>query len=157
MKIVWGDVAVRVADAKRSAAWWKKLGFEVRDETGHWVTVAPPGSKEMILHLCEGEGHEEGNTGIGFFVDDVDEVEKAWTGKGVKFSVPRRVGSASVQARFLDPDGNEYWLFEDEDLKETPASSARRVVRAAPQAKKSAKKTPARRKPAKRARTLKQR
>lgn len=118
MKVVWGDVAVVVKDAKASAKWWQeKCGFELRDGEGHWITVAPPGSKEMVLHLCEGGELEPGNTGIGFFVDDVAAIEKAWTAKGVKFSVPRRVGSASVQARFLDPDGNEFWLFEDEDLR----------------------------------------
>ena len=119
MKVVLGDIAVVVSDAKASAKWWKeKCGFEVRDNAGHWITVAPPGA-EVVIHLCEGEDFEvdPGNTGIGFFVDDVAEVEKAWTKKGVKFSVPRKVGEASIQARFLDPDGNEFWLFEDDDLK----------------------------------------
>lgn len=131
MKVLWGDVAVRVADAKKSAAWWRKLGFELRDNAGHWITVAPPGSKEMVLHLCEGEDKEEGNTGIGFYVDDVAEVQAAWEKKGVVFSVPRRVGSASVQARFLDLDGNEYWLFEDEDLRAKPKRRPKARAKAA--------------------------
>lgn len=118
MKIVLGDVAVVVSDAKKSAQWWKeKCGFEIRDDSGHWITVAPPGS-DVVLHLCHTGEHEEGNTGIGFYVDDVAEVQRVWESRGVKFSVPRRVGSASIQAKFLDPDGNEFWLFEDDDLKE---------------------------------------
>lgn len=147
MKVVWGDVAVRVADAKKSATWWQKLGFELRDNTAHWITVAPKGSKEMVLHLCEGEDKEEGNTGIGFYVDDVAEVQAAWEKAGVKFSVPRRVGSASVQARFLDLDGNEYWLFEDEDLKARPTPRPRLRTKAKKAAKKPSKKAarPARR------------
>lgn len=130
MKVVLGDIAIVVSDAKRSAKWWKQLGFEVRDDAGHWVTVAPPGAN-VVLHLCAGEGYalEPGNTGIGFFVDDVAQIEKAWTAKGVKFSVPRLVGSASVQARFLDPDGNEFWLFEDEDLKAKPKPKAKPKAR----------------------------
>lgn len=116
MKIVLGDVAVVVTDAKASAAWWhEKCGFEIRDNEGHWVTVAPP-EGNVVIHLCQNGEHESGNTGIGFFVDNVAEVEKAWTAKGVKFSKPRTQGSASVQAKFLDPDGNEYWLFEDDEL-----------------------------------------
>lgn len=34
-----------------------------------------------------------------------------------------------MQARFLDPDGNEYWLFEDDDLKEKRAKRARTAKR----------------------------
>lgn len=117
MKVVLGDVAVVVADAQASARWWKeKCGFEIRDGEGHWITVAPPGA-QTVIHLCQNGEHEEGNTGIGFFVDDVAEVEKAWTARGVRFTKTRTQGEASVQAKFVDPDGNEYWLFEDEDLR----------------------------------------
>lgn len=148
MKVVLGDIAVVVSDAKASARWWKeKCGFEIRDNAGHWVTVAPPGAN-VVIHLCQNGEHEEGNTGIGFFVDDVAAVEAAWTKKGVKFSVPRRVGEASVQARFLDPDGNEYWLFEDEDLK-IPSKGARKTKAAKPATKArkpAAKKSKAKRK-----------
>ncbi|HUR68118.1 MAG TPA: VOC family protein [Candidatus Thermoplasmatota archaeon] len=120
MKIVWGDIAVVVADAQQSAAWWKqKCGFEIRDNAGHWITVAPPGTNGIVLHLCAGEGYpaETGNTGIGFYVDDVAEIEKAWTKKGVIFTKSRTQTPASVQAKFLDLDGHEYWLFEDSDLR----------------------------------------
>lgn len=117
MKIVWGDVAVVVSDAPASAKWWKeKCGFEVRDEMGHWVTVAPPGA-DVVLHLCKNGDHEEGNTGIGFYVDDLAAVHKAWSAKGVRFTREPAKGSASTSAMFADPDGNEFWLFEDEDLR----------------------------------------
>lgn len=150
MKVVFGDVAVVTRDAKKAADWWRTLGFEVRDDEGHWVTIAPPGSN-VVIHLCEGPEPESGNTGIGFFVDDVAEVESAWRAKGVAFSVPRKVGEASVQARFLDPDGNEFWLFEDEDLRRAakgakPAKHAKRATTGKRVPKKAAKK------PAKKAR-----
>lgn len=139
MKVVLGDVAVVVGDAKASATWWKeKCGFEIRDDAGHWVTVAPSGS-DVVIHLCESGAHEEGNTGIGFFVDDVAAVQKAWTAKGVRFSVPRKVGEASVQARFLDPDGNEFWLFEDEDLRAAPTRPKKTATKKRPSAKRAAK------------------
>jgi catechol 2,3-dioxygenase-like lactoylglutathione lyase family enzyme len=117
MKIVWGDVAVVVEDAQKSAKWWQqKCGFELRDTMGHWVTVAPPGAT-VVLHLCSGHPKETGNTGIGFYVDDVKAIHTAWTKKGVVFTKPVTQGSASVNAMFADLDGNEYWLFEDEDLR----------------------------------------
>lgn len=54
MRVLWGDVAV-VKDAKAGATWCgDESGFEIRDDRGHWVTVAPPGSKEMVLHPCAG-------------------------------------------------------------------------------------------------------
>lgn len=141
MKVVLGDVAVVVADAKKSAQWWReKCGFEIRDAAGHWVTVAPPGG-DVVLHLCHTGEHESGNTGIGFFVDDVAEIEKAWSAKGVRFSLSRKVGDASVQAKFLDLDGNEYWLFEDEDLRAKPKKTAKAAKKAVKRvAKKATKK-----------------
>src|SRR5438128_2702649 len=102
--IVFGDVAVVVKDATASARWWKeKLGFEVRDEDGHWVTVAAPGS-DTLLHLCANGQHEEGNTGIGFLVDDVGAYEKTWSANGVRFTRPttRRDGGGAF-AVFADP------------------------------------------------------
>lgn len=132
MKIVWGDVAVVVADAKASAKWWKKLGFEVRDNAGHWVTVAPAGSTGIVLHLCAGEGYaaEKGNTGIGFYVDDLDALHAAWVKKGVAFPKPPVQESASKNAMFADPDGNEYWLFEDEDLRPKAKPKKKRAKKA---------------------------
>ena len=127
MKVVWGDVAVVVQDAKASAKWWKKLGFEVRDNVGHWITIAPPGSKEMVLHLCgpdEGYAAETGNTGIAFFVDELDKLAASWKKKGVRFTKDPVQESASKNATFADPDGNEYWLFEDEDLRAKPKRKA---------------------------------
>lgn len=118
MKVFFGDVAVVVKDGKASAAWWTdKIGFELREDSGHWITVAPKGSEGIVLHLCQNGTHEEGNTGIGFYVDDLDEVHKEWSAKGVRFTKMPTQGSASKNAMFADPDGNEYWLFEDEDLR----------------------------------------
>lgn len=128
MKITWGDVAVVVNDAQESAKWWKqKCGFEIRDRMGHWVTVAPPGSTGIVLHLCKNGTREEGNTGIGFYVDDVAAIEKAWTAKGVKFTRSTTQGEASISAMFADIDGNEYWLFEDDDLKAPKKAAARKA------------------------------
>ena len=104
------DVAVVVSDANKSADWYKeKLGFEIRDKEGHWVTVAPK-SSEVVLHLCESKPLEQGNTGIAFSVDDLDSVYKELSGKGVEFTVKPTKEEWGSYAMFKDPDGNEFWL-----------------------------------------------
>ena len=68
----------------------------------------------LYLHLCEDNVAplEPGNTGIGFTADDFDETCKEMSGKGVVFSVPPKDEDGYKMAKFQDPDGNEFWLFE---------------------------------------------
>ncbi|HUK51532.1 MAG TPA: VOC family protein [Terriglobales bacterium] len=104
------DVAVVVSDAKKSAEWYsEKLGLEVRDREGHWVTVAPKDST-VVLHLCETEPLEQGNTGIAFKVDDLDQAYKEMISKGVEFTVKPTKEEWGSYAMFKDPDGNVFWL-----------------------------------------------
>jgi catechol 2,3-dioxygenase-like lactoylglutathione lyase family enzyme len=104
------DVAVVVSDANKSAEWYKeKLGLEVRDKEGHWVTVAPTGS-EVVLHLCETKPLEQGNTGIAFHVDDLDKAYQELTAKGVEFTAKPTKEEWGSYAMFKDPDGNVFWL-----------------------------------------------
>lgn len=107
------DAAVVVSDAKKSAEWYKqKLGLEVRDNEGHWITVAPKGSS-VVLHLCETTPLEQGNTGIAFFVDDLDETYREMSGKGVEFTTKPKKTEWGTYAMFKDPDGNEFWLYPE--------------------------------------------
>jgi len=104
------DVAVVVSDANKSAEWYEeKLGFEVRDKQGHWVTVAPKGSN-VVLHLCETKPLEQGNTGIAFDVDDLDKAYRELSAKGVEFTVKPTKEEWGSYAMFKDPDGNVFWL-----------------------------------------------
>ena len=104
------DMAVVVSNAKKSAGWYKeKLGFEIRDNEGHWVTVAPKGS-QVVFHLCETTPPETGNTGIGFRVKDLDKTYAEYSGKGVEFTVKSTKAEWGFYAMFKDPDGNEFWL-----------------------------------------------
>jgi len=104
------DIAVVVSDPEKAAEWYRdKLGMEIRDKEGHWVTVAPKGS-DVVLHLCQTTPLEQGNTGIAFYVDDLDQTYKELTGKGVEFTrLPRKSDWGSF-AMFKDPDGNEFWI-----------------------------------------------
>ena len=104
------SVAVVVSDGKSSAKWFsQKIGFENSTE-GHWILVWPKGSSAKI-HLCEGKP-DPGNTGIAFYVDDVDKLAKSMKGGGVKFTQDVKRTSWGTNAMFADPDRNEYWLIE---------------------------------------------
>ncbi len=106
----FSSVAVVVSDAKKSAKWYQeKLGFDLQDSEGHWVTVGPKGSN-IAIHLCEGDELEPGNTGFGFVSKDVAKEQKGLEAKGVKFTVPTKKESWGTYAMFADPDGNEFWI-----------------------------------------------
>ena len=112
MTMEFGSVAIVVSDGKKSAKWFKdKLGFEIRDSEGHWITVAPKGSK-LIIHQCEGDTLEPGNTGIRFYAKDVKKEEESLRSRGVEFTVPTTRESWGTHAMFKDPDGNEFWILE---------------------------------------------
>jgi predicted enzyme related to lactoylglutathione lyase len=108
-----GSVAVVVKDSTAAKKWWvEKLGFEIRDDQGHWITVAPKGSAGPALHLCKSTRHEEGNTGILFHVDDLNKSYEELSKKGVRFTHPPKDEGWGPFAMFADPDGNEFWLEE---------------------------------------------
>jgi len=107
------DMAVVVSDAKKSSEWYKeKLGLEVRDNEGHWITVAPKGSN-VVVHLCETKPLEQGNTGIAFYVDDLDKAYNEMKTKGVEFTTKPKKTEWGSYAMFKDPDGNEFWLYPE--------------------------------------------
>jgi predicted enzyme related to lactoylglutathione lyase len=104
------SVAVMVSDGKKSAAWYKKaLGFETSIEE-HWVTAWPKGSN-CKLHLCEGE-LEPGNTGIGFYSDDVKSTVSELKKKGVAFATDYTKTEWGENAQFKDPDGNIFTILK---------------------------------------------
>ncbi len=107
------SIAIVVSDAKKSAKWYKeKLGLEVRDRMGHWITVSSKASN-VVLHLCEGfYPLEPGNSGISFVVKEAAKDQKALEKKGVKFTTPTTKEEWGTYAMFKDPDGNEFWLIE---------------------------------------------
>jgi len=102
------SVAVMVSDAKKSAAWYKKLGFETSIEDEHWVTAWPKGA-QWKLHLCEGE-LEPGNTGIAFYTDDVKATVAELKKKGATFAMDYTKSQWGENAQVKDPDGNLFWI-----------------------------------------------
>lgn len=114
----FGSVAVLVSDSKKSKEWFRdKLGFEIRDDSDHWVVVAPRGSTTGI-HVCQSKKLEPGNQGILFYADDVEATYKELVSKGVKFSRELKKAEWDENMKYAmiqDPDGNEYWLMQRED------------------------------------------
>jgi predicted enzyme related to lactoylglutathione lyase len=107
------DVAVVVSNAGKSAEWYKeKLGLEIRENEGHWVTLGPKGST-VVLHLCETKPLEKGNTGIAFYVDDLDKTYEELSSNGVEFTTKPKKTEWGSYAMFNDPDGNEFWLYPE--------------------------------------------
>ncbi len=102
---------VMVSDRKRSVKWYtEKLGFEVAQDLGHWVTVGRKGTTGL-LHLCQGseigEPLQPGNQGItlhvrGNFEATVAELRR----RGVRLDAPVTRRPWGMFARISDPDGN---------------------------------------------------
>jgi predicted enzyme related to lactoylglutathione lyase len=106
------SVAVMVADASRSAKWYReKLGFAGESED-HWVTVWPKGAT-WKLHLCEEDASqmEPGNTGIALYAKDLKAEVARLKRKGVRFSMPITTRPWGTFAQVEDPDGNQIWLY----------------------------------------------
>jgi len=114
------SAAIAVTDRKKAARWYgKALGWKTwDDEPEHWTTVGPR-SGTFRIHLCEMGGapgrrppkSEVGNTGI--LLTTPEPFARACASlkrKGVKFSFPPKKLPWGWVARFLDPDGNEFWL-----------------------------------------------
>lgn len=102
---------IMVSDRKRSVDWYtKKLGFEVIQDLGHWVTVGHRGMNGL-LHLCQGNEIDEelnpGNQGITFHVrGDFEQKVADLEERGVKLDAPATKRPWGMYARIVDPDGN---------------------------------------------------
>lgn len=110
------DVAVVVSSTKKAVRWYReKLGFKMVENMGHWVTMAPKSAKKGmgLIHLCEGDRLEPGNTGIGFIADNLDKTYKDLSKNGVIFTKKPIDEGWGKYAMFRDLDNNQFWLFQD--------------------------------------------
>ncbi|HWM50571.1 MAG TPA: VOC family protein [Thermoplasmata archaeon] len=107
-------IAIVVSNAMKSAKWYQeKLGFEIREHQGHWITVAPK-KENVAFHLCEGFYElEPGNSGISFTSKDVKKEEATLRRAGVEFTTPTTKEEWATYAMFKDPDGNEFYILEE--------------------------------------------
>jgi len=121
-------VTIYVSDLKRAAAFYtEKLGFvrtaEFHDEAMPsivWV-VPPPAmaqslSTEIGLELAPaGDPRIGGPTGMVFTADDIEATYRELKARGVEFTFELvrhqyGEGEGDQEARFVDPDGNEFLL-----------------------------------------------
>jgi catechol 2,3-dioxygenase-like lactoylglutathione lyase family enzyme len=111
------STAVVVSDRARSVKWYtEKLGLDLVQDMGHWVTVGRKGDGGL-LHLCQWSEldrtavPEKGNLGINLHVpgDFVASCE-AFRANGVKFARPPKKEPWGWWARVRDPDGIEITL-----------------------------------------------
>ncbi|MCI4325819.1 MAG: VOC family protein [Thermoplasmata archaeon] len=111
--------AVEVADRKKAVRWYcDVLGFSVLDDDPeHWTTVGHP-ALGARLHLCEGGGSRRGrrresssNSGILLLTkESLPRLCRRLAKRGVRFTLPPREVPWGWIAKFVDPDGNEFWL-----------------------------------------------
>lgn len=93
---------LRVSDARNSAAWYSRLGFEVEGE--HQFAPGLPiyaflNRGDIRLHLSEHTGDATPNTLVYFYVNDVDAV-------AAEFGVRVEEQPWCREVTLTDPDGN---------------------------------------------------
>ena len=100
------SVPVIVSELDDAISWYQeKLGFEVRESDGHWVTVVPGGWSSEI-HLCKMDELELGNTGILFLAYNLDDTHRKLKEKGIKFTQEPSKKADGTIAKFKDLYGN---------------------------------------------------
>jgi len=97
-----------VADAKKTAAWYGRLDFEIESE--HRFAPTLPlylflCRGEVRLHLSEHKGDARPGTLVYFWVDDVDRIASEFGLKVVQQPWARQVD-------LTDPDGNRLRIGE---------------------------------------------
>jgi catechol 2,3-dioxygenase-like lactoylglutathione lyase family enzyme len=110
-------IGLVVSDRVRSVEWYtQKLGLDLVQDMGHWVTVGRRGGSGLI-HLCQTsevgipEVPEPGNAGIELkFPGDFKAGCAALKANGVKFSHPPRKEKWGWWAGVVDPDENRLTL-----------------------------------------------
>ena len=96
---------LRVADARKSAEWYSRLGFSVEGE--HQFAPNMPiyaflKRGENQLHLSEHQGDAKPDTLVYFYVDDVDSIAS-------EFAVVVKEQPWGMREVWLtDPDGNRW-------------------------------------------------
>ncbi|MHB8604247.1 MAG: VOC family protein [Thermoplasmatota archaeon] len=110
------DIAIVVSDPKASAKFFReKVGLDVVDDDGHWVTVGTKGAP-TVIHLCaasERNKVDPGNTGLGFTAANVEKTCHELAARGVKFAHPYAKTQWGERAVFLDLDGNEFTIMNE--------------------------------------------
>lgn len=123
------SAAVVVSDQDASLRWYTEtLGWEERINQPmgdtRFITVAPKGSSAELalndpsmMEQSDGSKLQPGTAmGISLVCKDVQATYDELTAKGVSFSMkPEQMPWGALGAHFSDPDGNGFFLTEDQD------------------------------------------
>ena len=122
-------VGIYVRDQDEALDFYKnKLGFEVRADRPagkyRWIEVAPRGSRTTIVlgtpaYETGSETKVGGFTDIQLWTDNIEATHNELVKKGVKFTAkPALMPWGKWHSQFVDPDGNEFFLIQQEKGKQ---------------------------------------
>jgi catechol 2,3-dioxygenase-like lactoylglutathione lyase family enzyme len=121
-------VTIYVSDLGRARDFYvQKLGFvevaEFDDDANHLVWLMPPAAREaehatqiaLYAPADKGDSRIGAVSGMVFTADDIEATYEALKENGVHFTLdlvrhPYGDGIGDQEARFVDPDGNEFLL-----------------------------------------------
>ena len=120
------SATIRVRDQDKALEFYVGvLGFEKREDSpfgegSRWVVVAPPGQKTGLALLRPQDmglpaGAVGGPTGISLIADNVQRTYEELSARGVQFTQPpQQMPWGATATWFSDPDGNNYFLTQDQ-------------------------------------------
>ncbi len=124
-----GSVTVFVRNLQSSLRFYRdQLGFEVASDTQplsgeRQIVLAPPDGTAMLTLVAPKPGSAECKfigwpTHVAFLTESVSRKYEEWRKKGVVFCQAPQMEGWGMSAVFADPDGNSFFLVEDESALE---------------------------------------
>lgn len=113
MKVTKTYFMLMAADVARGAGFYKKVfGLTPGYESEHWTELTQNGS---MIALHSGATAGERDTGLGFYVDDIDTACRAIASAGGKIAKQpeRRPGEGIVLATAVDTEGNRFSVAQE--------------------------------------------
>jgi predicted enzyme related to lactoylglutathione lyase len=114
-------IGVTVSDQDRALDFYVgTLGFEKRMDapisgTMRWIEVAPPGAGvSLAINGAEDDAVTGADTGIRFTVPDAASEHASMHERGVKVGELLRWDGVPPMFAFDDPDGNRFYVVEDQ-------------------------------------------
>jgi predicted enzyme related to lactoylglutathione lyase len=113
LKVTKTYFMLMAGDVSRGASFYKRaFGFEPRYESPEWTELAQNGST-VALH--GGASPAERDTGLGFYVDDIDAACAAVTAAGGRIAKrpEERPGEGIKLAMAVDTEGNRFSIAQE--------------------------------------------
>jgi catechol 2,3-dioxygenase-like lactoylglutathione lyase family enzyme len=95
-----------VRDLNVSLAYYQRLGFETREYEGGGYGFATRDGIEIHLGVVPAVGPHRPTSSAYLFVDDADELARAWVAAGAEVGTPEDTPWGQHEGVLIDPDGN---------------------------------------------------